>query len=326
MTDPHADVASTPPLVPAESPLSRRALLLGTAGVLGGAALLAACGSDGEATGSTGSDASTGTGDTTAPSGSSDSQTPSEFVIVQRFPNMQAFVPGEVRLAVSLARSDGSLLVDGPDRLTGVVRNEAGEQIDTIDAVRRGTGLSVPYWSIVTNFPERGLYDMTIDGAIGDATPVLVFDADEITMPTIGSVLPGFDTPTTTDARDVDPICTRLDGACPFHDVTLTEALASGLPVVYLVGTPAHCTTATCGPGLDFLIDAATAYTGKVTFVHAEVYADPEGTTVAPAVDALTLQYEPVMFFTDATGTITNRVDIVWDAAELAELLAAAYG
>jgi hypothetical protein len=38
------------------------------------------------------------------------------------------------------------------------------------------------------------------------------------------------------------------------------------------------------------------------------------------------LQYEPVMFFTDAAGTVINRVDIVWDEADLTDLLAAAYG
>ncbi len=60
--------------------------------------------------------------------------------------------------------------------------------------------------------------------------------------------------------------------------------------------------------------------------MHAEVYSDPEGTIVAPAVNALTLAYEPVMFFTDAAGVLTDRVDIVWDAADLKDLLAAAFG
>jgi hypothetical protein len=91
---------------------------------------------------------------------------------------------------------------------------------------------------------------------------------------------------------------------------------------VYLVGTPAHCVTATCGPGLDFLIEVAKAYDGVATFVHAEVYADPEATTVAPAVTASGLDYEPAIFVTDATGAIVRRIDIVWDQAELTELLA----
>ena len=281
-------------------PVTRRTLLAGAAGVVGVSALLAACGSNNASSG--------------------------DFVVVQCFPNNQAFVAGPVRLAVSLARSDGALLVDGPERLTGQVRNDAGDVIGPIDAIRRGTGLSVPYWSIIANLPAAGLYSLAIDGAIGDPTPVLVFDAEAITMPVIGQPLPPFDTPTTSDARGVDPVCTRLAGACPFHELTLTEALALGKPVVYLVGTPAHCTTATCGPGLDFLVDASPAYADRVTFVHAEVYSDPEGTIVAPAVNALTLAYEPVMFFTDAAGVLTDRVDIVWDAADLKDLLAAAFG
>jgi hypothetical protein len=303
-------------------PLTRRSLLASAASVMGVGALLAACGSgDDDASGSS----QPAAGSDQASSGAAASSGAGDFVVVQRFPNNQAFVPGQVRLAVSLARTDGALLVDGPDRLTGQVRNDAGEVIGPIDAIRRGAGLSVPYWSIIADLPAAGLYSMEIDDAIGDPTPVLVFDAAEITMPVTGKPLPPFDTPTISDARGVDPVCTRLSGACPFHELTLTQALALNKPVVYLVGTPAHCTTATCGPGLDFLVAASPAYADRVTFVHAEVYADPEGTTVAPAVEALTLEYEPVMFFTDAAGVVTSRVDIVWDAADLDQLLAAAF-
>jgi Ca2+-binding RTX toxin-like protein len=214
----------------------------------------------------------------------------------------------------------------GPDVLTGVIRNEQGETIDTIEAPRRGTGLDVPYWSITTTIPERGLYEFALDGATGDPTPFLIFDAAEVSIPAVGTKLPPFDTPTTDDARGVDPVCTRLDGPCPFHDVTLTEALAAGKPVVYIIGTPAHCATATCGPGLDFLMAAAEQYGDVATFVHAEVYADPEATEVAPAVTAYTLDYEPVVWITDAEGTVVRRIDIVWDADELGEMLAASLG
>ncbi|MCU1361193.1 MAG: hypothetical protein JWN99_2482 [Ilumatobacteraceae bacterium] len=238
---------------------------------------------------------------------------------------MKAFVPGPVRLPFSLSHSDASVLVTGPDTLTGVMSDESGKQISAISAVRRGTGLSVPYWSIETTLPATGLYQFTIDGAIGDPTPVLVYEASEITMPVTGKPLPGFDTPTTDDARGVDPICTRSGSPCPFHAVTLNQALTMRKPVIYMIGTPAHCQFATCGPGLDFLIEASAAYADKVTIVHAEVYANPEGTQVAPAVDALTLQYEPVMFFTDASGIVTNRVDIVWDQSDLDDLLRASF-
>lgn len=297
--------------LPAAS-LSRRHLLgLGGAAVATG--LLAACG--GGSDGSAGGSSSDGTGAATG-----------GFTVVQRYPSGQKLVPGEIRLAISLASADGSLLTEGPAVLNGVMRNERGERVDTIAAQRRGTGLSVPYWSITTTIAARGLYDFVLDGAAGDPTPFFVYDPEEVSIPVPGVALAPFDTPTTADPRGVDPICTRSevgDGPCPFHEVTLTEALASGKPVVYLIGTPAHCATATCGPGLDFLIAESEKWADRAVFVHAEVYADPEATTVAPAVVEYGLDYEPVIWITDAAGTVVRRIDIVWDADELSELMAA---
>jgi hypothetical protein len=56
-------------------------------------------------------------------------------------------------------------------------------------------------------------------------------------------------------------------------------------------------------------------------FVHAEVYTDDTATTPAPAVDAAGLTYEPALFITDATGTVVQRLDAVWNEEELLEVL-----
>ncbi|MTA14669.1 MAG: hypothetical protein F2534_18905 [Actinobacteria bacterium] len=289
-------------------PSRRRFLAVGGTALLGGlvGGLATACGGGGD-----GGDADTAT--TVDTSG---------FVVVQRFPAGQSLAPGDVRLPVSLRTTAGALLTDGPERLTGVLRDERGDTVATIDTPRRGTGLGVPYWSITATVPEPGLYDLQIDGAAGDPTPFFLYDPSEIAVPGAGALLPPFDTPTTADARGVDPVCTRLDAPCPFHDVTLTEALATGRPVVYLIGTPAHCSTAVCGPGLEFMISVAQQYADRATFVHAEVFSNPEGTDVAPAVTAYGLGYEPVIWIADDSGTIVRRIDVVWDETELAELLA----
>ena len=50
--------------------------------------------------------------------------------------------------------------------------------------------------------------------------------------------------------------------------------------------------------------------------------ADPAGTKVAPAVPALGLPYEPVIWIADATGTVQRRIDVVWDLEELSAVLA----
>ncbi len=296
-------------------PLTRRRLLALGGGV-GAAVLLGACGDEAEQARPGGtSDGGAGRDGTASSDG---------FVVLARFPNSRAIVPGPARLAVSLAAADGTLLTDGPATLTGSVRDERGAVVAEIATPRRGATLGVPYWSVTADLPAPGLYEIALDGAAGDPLPMLVFDPAEATVPVPGARLPAFDTPTVDDPRGVDPICTRLDGACPFHDVSLADALAAGRPVVYLVGTPAHCRTATCGPGLEFLMAVAPELADRASFVHAEVYADPAGTEVAPAVTALGLDYEPTIFVTDASGTVVQRIDIVWDEAELRELLAAA--
>lgn len=275
---------------------------LGAGAVAGSGWFLAACGDDG------GSDGSGSDGD--------------GFVLVNRFPNT-ALVPGKSRLAVSIAKPDGTVRKDGPDTMTGSVRTEAGDEVVAFTAARHGDAIGLPYWPIVVDLSDPGVYLLDVEGATGDPTAFQIFKQVEVASPTIGTVLPGFDTPTRDDARGVDPICTLVPSACPFHEVTLTDALASGKPVVYIIGTPAHCQTGTCGPGLEYLVSAAPDYADRAVFVHAEVYTDDTATTVAPAVTALNLVYEPVIYVTDATGTVVDRLDIVWDPAELAAFLTA---
>ena len=66
----------------------------------------------------------------------------------------------------------------------------------------------------------------------------------------------------------MDPICTLEPEHCPFHDVTLTEALAAGKPVAYYVGTPAFCDTGSCAPGLESIIEVQTEFGQRFSFVR----------------------------------------------------------
>ena len=47
----------------------------------------------------------------------------------------------------------------------------------------------------------------------------------------------------------------------------------------------------------------------------------PAQVAPAPAVDAAGLTYEPALFITDATGTVVERLDAVWNEEELLEVL-----
>jgi len=265
--------------------LSRRGFLIDAAAT----GILAACGSD---------DASTSA---TLQEIVDPPDAPGTYTLVQRFPqNVQE--PGSIRLAMSLGTATGALVQDGPDTLGAQVTDIDGKPLgDRITAIRRDVPPG-PYYDFRADMAEPGFFYL-------------------VEIPGPGRPLPPFDTPTFDDARGVEIVCTRSPDPCPFHDQTLTDALASGKGVVYLIGTPLFCSTGTCAPALESLIDLQPDYADRYVFVPAEVFTDDTATQPAPAVEAANLTYEPALFVTDATGTVVERLDAVWDATELAEVL-----
>jgi hypothetical protein len=111
--------------------------------------------------------------------------------------------------------------------------------------------------------------------------------------------------------------CTRAD-PCPYHSQTLASAIAAARPVAFMISTPGFCQTAICGPVLEFMVDDAPNLT-RFAVVHAEVYVDPASGNVqdtTEAVSAYGLGWEPSFYVADATGTVTARLDFLWDEAE----------
>jgi hypothetical protein len=239
-------------------------------------------------------------------------------VLIRRFaPGTLA--PGQQRIPVVLGNQDGMLPPDqAPATLRAQLFTEAGEAAsEVLTAERHGGDMGQAYFPFRAALDAPGIYTLAaeIDGQTITAA-VDVTDPAQIAIPQIGQSLPPVDTPTKSDGRGVDPICTR-EPACPLHEVTLTDALAAGGPVLYLVGTPAHCKTAVCGPVLDLMLAERERLGDAVTMVHAEIYTDETITTVAPAVQEYALEFEPVLFFADSAGTLVERLDAIWDGAEL---------
>lgn len=241
------------------------------------------------------------------------------FSIAQRYPS-NTFVPGKVRLPISLANKKALLSKNVPAEVNGRVLDASDQPIQTVSAPIHSTDLVIPYWPINVQIDQPGIYTLRLDGDDGFGAAFSVTDPAQVTVPYIGSVLPPFDTPTVDNNRGVNPYCSLTPNPCPLHDVTLTEALASGKPVAYMIGTPAHCQTGTCAPGLEFLVKAHERLGDKIVMVHADVYADDAATTVAPAVIALGLEYEPVLYLV-TDGVVMDRVDVIWDQSELDERL-----
>lgn len=248
--------------------------------------------------------------------------------VVKRFPTT-GLVPGSIRLPISLADTTGVLATDGkvklPQTLTGKVIDAATGDvvIASVSADKHDVNMATPYWPFIVDVEKVGVYLLILDAAPQSEMSFQVEERKNVLSPLVGDPLPPFDTPTVDNKRGVDPICTRAEGVCPFHDITLTEALKSGKPVVYMIGTPAYCKTGTCAPGLDALIELSKKVGDAAVFVHADIYVDKTATTVAPAVRAYKLTYEPLLYITDEKGVLVNRLDAVFDVTEMSSALAA---
>jgi len=200
-----------------------------------------------------------------------------------------------------------------------------GELFTTETVQARGVGQFTPYYPLEFTPTETGSYvartsfsDLDIEFIVVERTQTPLFQ--------VGDSLPPFDTPTLDDARGVDPICTRTE-PCPFHELTLTEALANGRPTAVIISTPAFCQTDVCGPSLEFVIDAA-ATRADINVVHAEVYknftADTNGgglPEVSPLLAAWDMQFEPSLFVADASGTIVGARHFAFDRDETNQML-----
>ena len=171
------------------------------------------------------------------------------------------------------------------------------------DGLPRGRGIYV----VETEFPVDGVYKAAaiVDGK---KVPFAVQVKKAAEAPVVGAAAPRAASPTLANAMGVDPICTRRP-ACPLHDVSLSDVIGTGKPVVAMFATPALCQSQYCGPVLDELLDLMTPYQDRMTFVHVEIYESNRGAKVAPTIDAWGLPSEPWLYAINGAGVIRTRLD-----------------
>jgi hypothetical protein len=286
--------------------LSRRTLLAGMAG-LGGSALLAACSSSSVSAGG-------GTTSTAVPA----------LNIVPRFDqNQYAAANSDVRLVLSVLDSKGDTPPNLPASLDFTATTGGAAVGGPIHTAIAGDGIPIPYYPVRFKTGAPGTYTLatTING-VASSTTFAVNTAEQLGQVQPGMKLRAADTPTTTDARGVNPICTRVSNGkpdpCPLHALNLRDALTTGKPTAFLVSTPAYCQIGICGPVLNLLLEQQAANPGT-QFIHAEVYKNPASGSqdTAPIVDAYSLDYEPALFLANAAGVVVERLDNVFDRTEI---------
>lgn len=238
-------------------------------------------------------------------------------------PTLVAGVPQ--RLTFIVADEIDNLRESAPAELA-IRIEQAGELVTEAAVSQRADGIITPYFPLPVEFTAPGEYTASLPGHPDvAAVPFVVADASEVLIPQVGDTIVPTDTPTTTDAQGVTPICTRAD-PCPFHEVSYAAVATNGRPTVLLVATPGFCQTDICGPVVDLLIDAAEGR-DDLDVIHAEVYVDPSEFAsggfpdLTPIVQATALPFEPALFVLDGQGVVQTRVDTTFDRSELADAL-----
>lgn len=288
--------------------MSRRAAILGGAGLVATAPIAFACSSRSEP--SIPQDRSEG--------GS----------LIAAFPQGAAHVPVGVptRLPYLVTDAEGVPL----DLIEGDVRfviSHDDTKVAELDVAPRSEGIPRAYLPLQHTFDSVGVHDVTATYQGREMTSQLqVFPQAEVVSPVVGQQLPAAPTATDGNTLDVDPICTQVP-QCPFHSVSLTDALGQGRQIVLLVATPAYCQTAFCGPTLGNLMDVVDGREDLIV-IHSEVYQNPKAAKgdlaaapLAPLPEKYGLLLEPVLYVTDRTGTITTRADATIDLSEMAEVI-----
>ncbi len=227
-----------------------------------------------------------------------------------------------------LYNADGVPAVNGlPAEITMTVTDPGGVTTDMI-AVRRDEGIPTPYFILEFEPPSAGFYTATVD-VTGEPQQVEfgVAEPGDVGLVSPGEPMRPVSTPTFADAKGFDPVCTRFD-PCPFHEISLDEAIANGRPTVLQISTPGYCQSEICGPVLELLIELDPS--ADMNVVHAEVYNEPARINeiglspelLGPAVTTYSMDFEPSLVVADAAGIVTARLDYAFDMADIRAALA----
>ena len=227
----------------------------------------------------------------------------------------------------ALSDVDGYLARTAPDSITvSAVQNEA-TVLDSVAVPVHRDGLLVPYYPVEMVFADSSPVEFIFEADGQEFTSFV--DArgqDGDGLVGRGDPMPSVSTPLFDDPRGSDPVCTRSPEPCPFHEISLNDAIADGRQVVVNISTPAFCSNQiACGPGLEVLMVEAPNISSDVAIIHAEVYTAPTPAAVgdaAPIMAATGLWFEPALYVVQRDGTVAERLDFMWDTADLRKAIA----
>ncbi len=233
---------------------------------------------------------------------------------------------GRNRFAVGLLDARNQPVTTGTVKLEFFKLKPDGtgeKKADGSAAFRSVGGQSKGIWVSPAQFGETGPWGAQISLISGSDAPRVArmnFEVrDKFSAPGYGEPAVRSATPMDREVGgDLSRLCTNKP-PCILHSMSIAQALEPGQkPLVAAFATPALCTSATCGPELDAVLQLHQTYGERANFVHVEIYEYPfDGAKVAKAVDEWHLPSDPWIFVVDKTGIVRDRFEGAAPAEEM---------
>ena len=141
-------------------------------------------------------------------------------------------------------------------------------------------------------------------------------------IPAIGSRPPLIRNKTQQDVLSLKQLTSWSTPDPELYEKTISEALASGQPLMVVFSSPAFCTSPTCGPQVEAVQQVKEKFRGQANFIHVEVYDNPaeiqgnlDKARYAPVVEAWNLPSiegylnESWVFIMDLEGHIASKYE-----------------
>jgi len=240
--------------------------------------------------------------------------------------------PGRHRIGFVLTSPLG--VVKEPTVSVTLYAGESGSAGETYEASYQpwpiaSRGLHTAYMEFAVAGPYRLEIVVPVDGG-GTELVELAFDVAKATSaPQVGAKAVRSVTKTLADVDGPTELTTGSFYDEDLYRVTLADAVAADGPVVVVFASPAFCINAVCGPQVDVLSELQEAYAGRASFVHVDLYENPEliqgdlsNATIAAAVREWNLPSNEWTFVIDADGVITARFEAFATFSEIEQELA----
>jgi hypothetical protein len=266
-------------------------------------------------------------------SGCASSATPPQSVADQAQSNpslvvvvaSDVFVTGNPRVPFVLF--DGTKPFDGAQSIQ-VTAYDLGESTPTPGWSGQAVTYAdyeIPYWVVYPELPHSGYWGIDTSIELTDGTHTsgefAIEVVDHSDSPGVGDRALATENRTLKTEPDIRKLSSDSNPDLDLYQMTVAEALKTGLPTVVTFATPGYCTSHLCAPVVNSVKAAAQQFSGEANFIHIEVYKTFDPLVYADEMAEWGLESEPWTFVIDSQGIITARLGGPVSLNELAQNL-----